>query len=159
MPLRRLVPLAATVAAAVLSACGDDDPPPVPLACTSGAATVIQAVAGAPGAVQLDEGGTRISDCLRRARSQAELQDVGVTLTTAGEELEALALAGDEAAGLRLGYLAGAAREAVGTSIDGGPSEELVYRLEQSAGAVTTTAGGAVAQAVERGRAAGAERG
>ena len=160
MPLRRLVPLAlALVVGAVGAGCGDDDPPPVPLACTSGADAITRALATAPAAVALDEGGTTIRDCLTNATSASELQEVGATLTNAGEDLEDDALDGDAAAALRLGYLAGAARAGAGSSEDGGVREELAYRLEQSAGAAANDGDAAVAEAVAEGQRAGASRG
>lgn len=156
MRLRRLLPLTATAALA-LAACGDDDPPPVPLSCTGDRAPIVRALAAAPGRVTLDANGITISECLRRATSTADLQEVGITLSNAGEDLELLALQGDADAALQLGYLAGAARE--GAKTTSGLGEELVLRLEASAGAAASSGIAPVVAAVNRGTKAGAARG
>ncbi|HWT92568.1 MAG TPA: hypothetical protein VN238_06200 [Solirubrobacteraceae bacterium] len=153
----RLLPLAVTAAAALaLAGCGDDDPPPVPLSCIGDREPVVRALAAAPGRVTL-AGGITISECLRRATSPADLQEVGITLTNAGEDLELLALRGDAEAALQLGYLAGAARE--GAKTTSGLGEELVWRLEASAGAAASSEIAPVVAAVNRGTKAGAARG
>ena len=125
------------IAALVLAGCSKSDGPPPAAACTAGAADVTAALRAAPGDVRLD-GGTPISECVERARSDAELQNLGLILTEVAEELEARA-ARNPSAALQLGYLIGAARR-------GAPSEsalqaELVHRLERSA-AVDLPAGG-----------------
>ena len=154
----RFLPLAATAAVALgLAGCGDDDPPPVPLSCTGEHAPVVAALDAAPERVTLEGGTITISECLRRATSPADLQEVGITLTNAGEDLEALALDGDADAALQLGYLAGAARE--GAKTTSGLGEELVVRLEASAGAVASSGDAPVVSAVARGTRAGAALG
>ncbi|HEV2061962.1 MAG TPA: hypothetical protein VGR12_03840, partial [Solirubrobacteraceae bacterium] len=50
-------------------------------------AAVSRALAAAPGGVTLADG-TRLSDCVRNAESDAELQSVGVVLTSVAEDLE-----------------------------------------------------------------------
>ena len=141
------------LAAGLVGACGDDETPPVAGSCMGDPAEVVTALRSAPDAVELPDGAT-ISDCVRHARTDAELQNVGVTLAGAAEDLEARALDGDEDAALRLGYLAGAARR--GASTTSGVGAELVRRLERSAGidGVST-----VDDALEQGLAAGERRG
>ena len=123
----------AVVVLCAVAVCGctqSDDPPPS-AECTAGPRAVTEALADAPGEVRLVDG-TPLSECVGRARSDAELQNLGLVLTDVVEDLEAEAAESPEAA-LRLGYLIGAARR-------GAPSEsslqaELVHRLERSAAA------------------------
>jgi hypothetical protein len=152
MRSRRLVTFAAAVA--LTGGCGDAGTPPVSTACTDEARTITRALAAAPGAVKLADGST-ISACLEHARTESELQNVGAALTNAAEDLELGALHGDRDAALQLGYLVGAARR--GAAKTGGVSEELVYRLERSAAVSSDVPG--IAAAIERGVAAGAQRG
>ena len=137
------------LASGLAGACGEEEVPPVASSCTGEPATVIAALQAAPEAVELPDGAT-ISACVKHARSAAELQNVGVTLSSAAEDLEALALDGDAEAALKLGYLVGAARE--GAKTTGGVAAELVHRLERSAGFEGTAA---VDDALTRGVAAG----
>jgi hypothetical protein len=141
------------VAAGLAGACGEEEVPPVAGSCTGDRAAIVGALERAPEAVRLPDGAT-ISDCVRNARSDAELQNVGATLAGAAEDLEALALEGDEEAALRLGYLVGAAR--TGAATTSGVGAELVRRLERSAGidGVST-----VDDALTQGIAAGEQRG
>jgi hypothetical protein len=151
--LLRRAPLPLLVALALAAGCGEEEVPPVAASCTGDAEAIVVALERAPGAVELPDGAT-ISECVRRARTDAELQNVGVTLSAAAEELEALALEGDEQAALRLGYLVGAAR--TGAETTSGVGAELVRRLERSAGidGVST-----VDDALVQGLAAGERRG
>ena len=151
MPLRPALLL--VLAAGLTGGCGEEEPPPVAGSCTGDPAEVVTALDAAPDAVELP-GGTTISACVRNAESAAELQNVGVTLSAAAEELEARALGGDEDAALQLGYLVGAARS--GAKTTSGVSAELVRRLERSAGfdGVST-----VDDALEEGLAAGEDHG
>ena len=151
MPSRRA--LLCVLAAALAGGCGEEDVPVVAGSCTGDPAGIVAALEAAPGAVELPDGAT-ISTCVRHARTGAELQNVGVTLSAAAEDLEARALDGDEQAALRLGYLVGAAR--TGAATTGGVAAELVRRLERSAGfdGVST-----VDDALDEGVAAGERRG
>ena len=113
----------------VAGGCTESDGPPPSTACTAEPAAVAAALAKAPGEVRLADG-TPLSECVARAGSDAELQNLGLVLTGVAEDLEAQALEEPRAA-LQLGYLIGAARR-------GAPSEsslqaELVHRLERSA--------------------------
>jgi hypothetical protein len=76
-------------------------------------------------------GGTRLSTCVERARTDAEIQAVGGLYTRAADDLAARIRTSDRAA-LRLGYLIGAAR--LGARRTSGIHEELVRRLEQTVG-------------------------
>jgi hypothetical protein len=129
--MRSRLALLCVLAAGLAGACGDEEVPPVAGSCTGEAGAIVGALESAPEAVELPDGAT-ISACVRNARTDAELQNVGVTLAGAAEDLEARALDGDEDAALRLGYLVGAAREGARTT--SGVGAELVRRLERSAG-------------------------
>ena len=101
----------------------------MPAACTQGAAPILRALEAAPGAVRL-AGGTRLSDCVKDATTDAELQSLGLMLTPLADRL-AVAADRSDAAALQLGYLVGAARRGGGRV---GLQAELVRRLEQAAG-------------------------
>jgi hypothetical protein len=147
MPVRRA--LIFLLAAGLAGGCGEEEVPPVAGSCTGAPAAVVTALAAAPGAVELPDGAT-ISGCVESARQAAELQNVGVTFSSAAEDLEARAIDGDAAAAVQLGYLVGAATS--GAETTGGVAAELVHRLERSAGFDGTAA---VDAALERGVAAG----
>jgi hypothetical protein len=152
MAPRRLAGGLAVLAALLAVAC-QEELPPIPTACREGTEPVAQALRDAPGAVTLADG-TPISACVRNARDDAELQEVGLLLTTVAEDLEERA-ASDPRAALELGYLVGAARR--GAEGDASVQSELVYRLERSA--VLDGSGGDVQAAVQRGLQAGEARG
>ena len=65
--------------ATLTGACGRDNRS-VPLACTSSAGDIANALHQAPGHVALTDG-TPLSECVRRARSDADLQNVGAIYT------------------------------------------------------------------------------
>ena len=145
--------LLVTLAAGLAGGCGDEEPPPVAISCTGDPAAIVEALRTAPDAVELP-GGTRISTCVRDAQTAGELQNVGVTLSSAAEELEARAMDGDEDAALQLGYLVGAARTGAKRTL--GVSAELVRRLERSAG---FEGADGIDAALEEGMKAGERRG
>ncbi len=120
--------------------------------CLAGPDAVAKALADAPGDVALVDG-TRISDCVRSAYSDAEQQNLGIVLTEVAEDLEADAAENPRAA-LRLGYLVGAARR--GAPGDSALQFELVRRLERSA-AIDLPA--ASQRSLEEGMRAGEQRG
>jgi hypothetical protein len=124
-----LLPLcvALLLAAVAVGGCTTAEPRPLPAACLRGPEEVHRALAAAPGPVRLD--GTPLSDCVSRARSQSDLQNVGAILTRVAEDLERLAPKNAGAA-LQLGYLAGAARR--GAPHTSSLQAELVRRLERS---------------------------
>jgi hypothetical protein len=152
VPASRLL-LCIAAAATLAAGCQEEEAPPVAGTCTGDPDAIVQALGAAPEAVELP-GGATISGCLRDADTAADLQNVGVTLANAAEDLEARALEGDEEAALQLGYLVGAAR--TGAETTSGVGSELVRRLERSAGidGVST-----VDDALVQGLAAGEELG
>src|SRR4051794_29712366 len=109
MPRRPAALLAVAAAAAALAGCGGSDAPPVDEACLSSPDRVERALARAPAAVTLPSG-TRLSDCVSRAHTDADLQTTGLVLTRAADHLAGRAQAGDARAALALGYPLGAAR-------------------------------------------------
>jgi hypothetical protein len=145
----------AVVVSLALAACGEQERP-VASACTEGPAAIERALAAAPGAVVLP-GGTRLSDCVAHADTDAELQSAGVTLTAAAERLAERARRGDAVAALRLGYLAGAVRR--GAARTAGVGSELQRRVEQAGAFVGADGGPAPGRALRRGLAAGEARG
>jgi hypothetical protein len=151
MPVARLPAPAALAVAAVLSGCGAGDPQHPPSACTASAAAIEQSLARAPEVVTLEDG-TRLSDCVSRARTNADLQTTGLVLTRAADHLAERAQRGDAGAAEALGYLVGAARR--GARRTTGIQEQLKRRVEQAA-AFLDEGGPAVAAALRRGIAAG----
>jgi hypothetical protein len=144
--------LAALVACPVLAlaACAAEDPPLHP-ACTESPQAIEQALRDAPRAVTL-AGGARLSDCVSDARTDADLQEAGIVLTGAADDLAHRAQQGDARAAMALGYLVGAARR--GAARTAGIQAELQRRVEHAA-AFLDEGGPAVATAVRRGMRAG----
>jgi hypothetical protein len=140
----------ALFAAASLAACGAHDAP-LDEACVGSANAIERALAAAPRPVTLPSG-TRLSQCVSNARSDADLQTAGAVLTRAADHLAAQARTGDADAALRLGYLVGAARR--GAKRTAGIHAELQRHIERSA-AVLAGAGARVARALSRGQRAG----
>ena len=133
--------------------CATSEDPAMPRACVEGGPrSVERALSGAPGAVRLGDG-TALSRCVERATSEADLQTLGLVLTTVAENLEERA-PHDAASALRLGYLVGAARRRTG---DAALQAELVRRLERSA--ALDGAPAATRREVDRGMRAGEARG
>ena len=119
--MRRRVALAALVVAA--AGCGGEERTLSP-ACTDDPAKIARALVRAPAPVRLSDG-TRLSDCLAAADTDAELQSFGVVATGLADTLA------DRGDAVRLGYLIGAARRgAAGTN---GVGVELEHRLEVAA--------------------------
>ena len=98
----------------LLAGCATTGDEPVPAGCLGEPATIVQALARAPGAVTLPDG-TRLSTCLSRAREDGDLQALGVSLVTVADMLRAR-VASDPGAATALGYLAGAVRAGVATN-------------------------------------------
>jgi hypothetical protein len=121
--------LAAAIVALLLAGCATSEPEPEPAACGAPAATFVRALERAPGAVRLADG-TRLSTCVGRARSDADLQSLGLSLTSAADTLRER-VAGDPAAAAGLGYLTGAVRAGVATNA--GLATELGRRVERAA--------------------------
>ncbi len=130
MSARRAALALPTLAVALAAAgCGDEDRP-LPAACASGPAPAVRALATAPGPVRL-VGGTKLSSCVERARSDADIQTVGSVLTRTADTLAGAMDRSDEAA-LQLGYLIGAVRK--GARHTSGIHQELVRRVDQAIG-------------------------
>lgn len=146
-------------AATWLAACGDGHDP-LAASCTEGPDAIEQSLRAAPGAVSLP-GGSLLSECVRNARSDADLQNVGISLSGAADRLFKQASGGDARAALALGYLAGAARR--GGKRTNGVGLELARRVELRAGRLSgsgpSRGAPAVRAAVHRGVAAGEARG
>gem|GEM_PF-1524816 len=150
----------ATIAAAVvvlaLAGCSSDVEP-VPAACTDGSDSIITALAHAPQDVALADG-TRLSTCISRARTDGDLQSLGLVLVRAADMLRAQT-ATDPAAALKLGYLAGAVK-AGAAKASGGLADQLARRVDQVATLDDRAAGSpAAAAALRRGRQAGERAG
>jgi hypothetical protein len=144
----RRAALACGLALAAVAGCGKSVA--LPDACrAAGSGAVQSALARAPAGVRLT-GGTPISDCVARARSDAELQTVGASLTDAGDRL-AREASRAPAAATRLGYLEGATER--GASRNNGIGAELGNRMAHLFSPAEATA--AARAAYERGRAAG----
>ena len=149
---RRL--LIVTVLVAGCGPGGDSDAPLSP-GCIEGPAAVAEALQKAPGEVRLRDG-TLLSRCVDDARSDADLQNVGLAFTTVIEDLEADAPRNERAA-LQLGYLVGAARRGAGSA--SAIQAELVRRLETSAALDPAASTPAARRALVEGMRAGEERG
>src|SRR4051794_32307180 len=119
----RLAIVCAVLATAAITAAGcGGDTPDLPSSCTRGEAGVARALTAAPGHVALADG-TRLSTCINRARSDAQLQTVGLIWTRVADGF-ARQIARSDAAALRLGYLVGATKRGARTT--SGIHEELV---------------------------------
>jgi hypothetical protein len=133
------------------------DAPPLPSACIDTDRDGYErALAAAPGEVVLP-GGTLISTCLRRVRTDADLQTLGVTVHSVAEELATRARDEDDAnAALALGFFSAAV--ARGAARSSGISSELARRV-QTAGTGLREHSSAMARALDEGLAAGAAHG
>lgn len=129
--MRRLRRIALLLPLALFAAsCGGPDDT-TPVACLEGAPAYLQALAAAPGEVELASS-TPISDCLAENQTGGDLATVGAAMLRATTELNAEARVepGGEA-NLRLGYLLGAARR--GADRTEGIHAELIRRLSAAA--------------------------
>jgi hypothetical protein len=150
--MRRRPASTALVLLALASGCGGADEPAGPdAACTASPDAIERALGRAPSPVKLD-GRARLSDCVALARSDAQLQNTGLMLTRAADELAARAQEGDAKAALALGYLVGAARR--GAARTTGLQAQLQRRVE-SAAAFVGEGGPAVSAALRQGMRAG----
>jgi hypothetical protein len=145
-----MVRVLALLAAASLAACGSTADP-LDEACMSGPGAIERALARAPAPVTLPSG-TRLSQCVSNARSDADLQTTGAVLTRAADHLSAQARTGDADAAVRLGYLVGAARR--GAKRPAGIHAELQRHIERAA-AVLDGTGTRIATALADGQRAG----
>jgi hypothetical protein len=152
MPARRLAALTALALAFATAGCGAGDPAPVDAACTGSPGAIEHALARAPSPVTLPSG-TRLSQCVAGARTDADLQNAGMVLTRAADHLADRAQRGDAAAALDLGYLVGAARR--GAARTNGIHAELAHRVESSARLLADGGSANLAAALQRGLRAG----
>lgn len=146
--------LAVVISAVLVAGCGEE-PETVPTACFDGAATVLSALRQAPDGVALPDG-TRLSSCVDSARTEGDLQSLGIVFVRAADALRADAGSRPGAA-LQLGYLAGAVRAGARRS-SGSIAAQLARRVEQVA-ALEQGASPAAAAALGRGRQAGERSG
>ncbi|HEX8159733.1 MAG TPA: hypothetical protein VF526_20315 [Solirubrobacteraceae bacterium] len=148
-------PLRVRVAILALSVAGcSSESEPVPRACASDPAAIVEALASAPATVTLQDG-TRISTCVSRASSPEELQALAVSLTRVADDLGAR-VEQDFGAATALGYLAGAVQRGAASSQDG-VAAQLSARIERAAGRLGGVPAAAVA--MQRGLQAGRRSG
>jgi hypothetical protein len=138
-----------------LAACGNDEPP-MPATCTTtDQAGYERALRAAPGDVRLP-GGVPISVCLRRVRTDAQLQELGAIVHEVAEHLAVRAdRTGDVTAARQLGYLSGAV--GAGAERSNGISAELARRVAIAGTRLDDTP--ALAKALAEGLDAGSVRG
>ncbi len=129
-------------------------PDPVPSACFAEPAALLAALRQAPAAVALADG-TRLSRCVSAARTDGDLQSLGLSLGGAADALRVRA-GTEPGAALQLGYLAGAV-QAGAQCASGGIADQLARRVGQLA-ALQDGGRPAAAAALRRGQRAG-ERG
>jgi hypothetical protein len=122
---------------AAFAGCGSTHHHPPDPRCSEPAAIVRVAGGGA---------GPRISECVRRATNDVDLQDVGAAVSGAAD---ALAARND---GRALGFVIGATRRGTGTS---GVQAELVNRVEAVARRMPQTESTAIRQGIAAGEAHG----
>ncbi|WP_205696368.1 hypothetical protein [Conexibacter sp. SYSU D00693] len=132
MGSRLALPLAAAALAGGLATGCGEELPRMPFSCTQQQPELYTpALRAAPGDVRLGDG-TAISTCVTRARSDADLQALGLLLSGVAEDLAIRARdARDPVAATRLGFLAGAVRR--GASRTNGIQENLARRIEGTA--------------------------
>jgi hypothetical protein len=118
----------AAIPALLLAGCGSQ-PAPLPAACVGEPAAILRALERVPAAATLADG-TPLSRCVRLARGDGELQELGVSLMQAADGLRAPAAA-DPVVALHLGYLVGAVRR--GAAATPGIAAQLARRVEQVA--------------------------
>lgn len=144
----------AAILAPLLAGCATATDDPQPAACHGAPASFVLALERAPGAVRLD-GGTRLSTCVSRARTDSDLQSLGASLVAAADELHAR-VATDPTAAAGLGYLAAAVR--TGVAANQGLASTLGRRVEHAT-SLEDTAPAAARAARARGLLAGKSSG
>ena len=156
MRFRAAALLAPVLVPLSLTACGDNTPR-MPSTCTdTTVAGYERALTAVPGTVRLP-GGTPISECAWRVRTDAELQNLGAVVHVVAEHLAQRAQrSGDADAARRLGYLGAAV--AVGAERSNGIAAELARRVE-TASAALADGDPVVARALREGQRAGAASG
>ncbi len=138
-----------------LAGCGKQEPDPVPVSCVGEHSGLLAALAQAPRAVALEDG-TRLSRCVSTARSDGDLQSLGISLGRVADTLRARA-ATDPAAALQLGYLAGAVSSGARRAASG-IADQLARRMTQL-GTLGPGASAAATAALARGARAGERSG
>jgi hypothetical protein len=118
----------AAIPALLLAGCGSSQQP-LPAACLGESAAVVRALERVPASATLADG-TPLSRCVRLARGDGELQELGVSLMQVADALRPRAAA-DPVVALRLGYLVGAVRR--GAAATPGIAAQLARRVEQAA--------------------------
>ena len=151
--LVRTCALAALAAASVAGCTKEFDP--VPTACFAEPGTLVAALAQAPARVALQDG-TRLSRCVSTARTDGDLQSLGISLGRAADMLRRRA-GTDPAAATALGYLGGAVR-AGARGASAGIADQLARRVGQLA-MLEPGASAAATAALARGERAGERSG
>jgi hypothetical protein len=128
--LRIAAPALAAIALLVLAGCSKQEREVVPVSCFGEPPELMTALRQAPGAVVLQDG-TRLSRCVSRARTDGDLQSLGISFGRLADVLRARAQS-DASAALQLGYLAGAVR-AGARDAPGGLADQLARRMQQLA--------------------------
>jgi hypothetical protein len=147
-------PLVVVALALLLAGCAMHHDEPMPDACLGAPGTFVQALAQAPAAVRLTDG-TRLSTCVRRARSDSDLQALGLSLIAAADALRDR-LAAEPTAAVGLGYLTAAVHN--GVAANQGLATQLGRRVEGTT-ALPDDAPAAARAARARGLRAGASSG
>lgn len=138
----------------VLTGC-TKEPERTPAACSGTADSLLAALQRAPRAVVLADG-ARLSRCVSLARTDADLQSLGLSFSQVADMLRARAGA-DAAAALQLGYLAGAVRAGAAAAASG-VADQLARRIQQLA-TLEPSARAAATAALARGMRAGQSSG
>ncbi len=142
--------------AAVLGVAGcTQEPDSVPVSCLGEPAGLLTALRQAPEAVTLQDG-TRLSRCVSTARTDGDLQSLGISFGRTADALRARADT-DPAAALQLGYLAGAVRAGARRATSG-VAVQFARRMGQLA-TLGPGAGAAATSALARGARAGESSG
>jgi hypothetical protein len=154
MPRRLAALLALALTALGGAACGAGDPPRPDPACIASPQAIERALNHAPSPVTLPSG-TRLSDCVAKSQSDADLQNTALVLTRVADDLSTRAQRGDAEAALGLGYLVGAARR--GAAHTNGIHAELQHRMESAARPLSEESSGSptITRALARGMRAG----
>jgi hypothetical protein len=142
----------AACALLALAGCGADEAP-LDEGCLESSEAIVRALGRAPSPVALGSG-ARLSECVSNARRDSELQNAGIVLTRAADDLAVRAERGDARAAVGLGYLVGAARR--GAARTSGIHAELLRRVERAAAYVEDGGdGGALRRGLRAGEATG----
>jgi len=147
--------LGVLVAMLLLAGCSKQEPDAVAGSCFGEPAALMTALGRAPGAVVLEDG-TRLSRCVSSARTDGDLQSLGLAFGRLADALRTRAQT-DGRAALQLGYLAGAVRAGARGAPDG-IADQLARRIGQLA-ALGPGASPAATAALARGARAGEDSG